>query len=435
MQNDFSLRSLLPLAVLAAVPLGLWLLARLSNRLQSRMVLSPLTMVFMNLSRNKLRTMLTTLSVMVALFLFCTLGGVLDTLKASIEVGSRSRLISRNAISLVFPIPYAYRDRIAAVPGVKNVAIQNWFGGQDPVNPRNFFAQFAVDEEFYRVYARDMRILEATEPQAMTSTPEGIDPRLASYLEDQTGAVIGRKLMEKMGWKLGQKITLNGTIYPGTWEYTIHAVYAPNDRSFGEETMFFPFRYLDQKGMGGQKAVGIYVLELTDPSQSAAVAQQVDGMFENSSAATRTESEQAFQAGFVSMYGNIPFVLRVIGLAIVFAILLIAANTMVMSIRERTTEFGVLKTLGFRDRTVFGLVLAEAAIITLGGGILGALLAKFLIEWSGFNFGGFLPPMSVYWSTVIAGIVISFVVGAVSGLIPAWQASRLRIVDALRRVD
>uniref|UniRef100_A0A832MJ75 ABC transporter permease n=1 Tax=Eiseniibacteriota bacterium TaxID=2212470 RepID=A0A832MJ75_UNCEI len=435
MSPDAVLRMLVPLAAVVAVPLGLWLVARLSDAVQARFTLSPLTMVFMNLSRNKVRTLLTTLSVTVALFLFCTLGGVLDTLDASIEVGSRSRLVTRNAISLVFPVPFAYRDRIAAVPGVREVGIQNWFGGQDPVNPRNFYAQFAVDERFLRIYRREMDIVEATQPQAARPVPEGVDPRLAGYLEDRTGAIVGRALMTKMGWRLGQRVTVNGTIYPGTWEFTIRAVYAARQRSFGEEVLYFPFDYLDQRGMAGSKQVGIYVIDVDDPARSAAVARAVDALFENSSAATRTESEQAFQAGFVSMYGNVPFVLRVIGLAIVFAILLIAANTMVMSIRERTTEFGVLKTLGFRDGTVFGLVLAEAAVITLGGGVLGALLAKFLIEWSGFNFGGFLPPMSVYWTTVIAGIAISFAVGAVSGLIPAWQASRLRIVDALRRVD
>jgi putative ABC transport system permease protein len=241
--------------------------------------------------------------------------------------------------------------------------------------------------------------------------------------------------MAKMGWKLGQTVTVNGTIYPGTWEFTIRAVYAAKQKSFGEEVLFFPFRYLDQRGLQGGRQVGIYVLELTDADRAPAVQQQVDDLFRNSAAATRTESEQAFQAGFVSMYGNVPFVLRVISLAMVFAILLVAANTMMMSMRERTAEFGVLKTLGFTDGTVFGLVLGEAAVITLGGGVLGAFLAKFLIEWSGFNFGGFLPPMTVYWSTVVTGIGIAFLMGAVSGLIPAWQASRLRIVQALRPGD
>ena len=392
-------------------------------------------LVLVNLGRNKRRTILTTLSVMVGVFLYCTLGGVLDTLQESIKVGSMSRLVSRNKISLIFPMPFSYRDRIAAVPGVKRVGFQNWFGGQDPKDTRQFFAQFAVDDQFFAVYRDDVEIVEASAPQVQVGVPEGTDPKLAAFFQEQTACVVGRKLMEKRGWKLGQTITLSGTIYPGNWEYTIRAVYAAKKKSFGEETMLFRFKYLDERGMGGQSMVGVYILELSDPDRAAAVAKQVDAMFENSSAATLTESEQAFQAGFVSMYGNVPFVLRVIGLAIVFAILLVAANTMLMAFRERTSEIGVLKTLGFTDGSVFGMVLAEAAIITLGGGVLGAMLAKFVIEGSGFNFGGFLPPMSVYWSTVFTGIGFAFLMGAVSGLIPAWRASNLRIVDALRRVD
>lgn len=394
-----------------------------------------LNLVFVNLGRNKIRSVLTYLSVTVALFLFCALGGVLDTLDDAIKFGSEVRLVTRNAISLVFPMPQSYGPRIAAMPGVKRVAIQNWFGGQDPKDERGFYAQFAVDPEFYRIYRDDMEIVEATAPPVETPVPDGIDPKLASYLQEQTAAVVGRKLMEKKGWKLGQTVTIAGTIYPGEWPVTIRAVYAAKKKAFGEETMFFSFKYLEQKGMGGQGQVGVYVLELDNPDAAPGVAKQVDALFANSSAATRTESEQAFQAGFVSMYGNIPFVLKVIGFAVVFAILLVAANTMVMAVRERTSEIGVLKTLGFEDATVFRMVLLEAAILTLGGGLTGALLAKFAIEGSGFNFGGFLPPMSVYWSTVLTGITIAVVVGAVSGLIPAWQASKLRIVDALRRVD
>jgi len=394
-----------------------------------------LGLVLVNLGRNKRRTILTTLSVMVGVFLFCTLGGVLDTLQESIKVGSMSRLVTRNKVSLIFPMPFAYRDRIAAVPGVQRVGISNWFGGQDPKDPRNFYAQFAVDAPYYAVYRPDVEIVEASEPQVQASVPEGVDPKLAAYLQERTACVVGKKLMEKNGWKLGQTITLNGTIYPGVWEYTIRAVYRAKKRSFSEETMLFHFDYLSERGMQGQNMVGVYVLELSDPDRASEVGKQVDAMFENSSAATLTESEQAFQAGFVSMYGNVPFVLRVIGLAIVFAILLVAANTMMIAFRERTSEIGVLKTLGFEDGTVFGLVLAEAAVITLGGGILGAMLAKFVIEGSGFNFGGFLPPMSVYWGTVFAGVAIAFVMGAVSGLIPAWRAANLRIVEALRRVD
>ena len=393
-----------------------------------------LKLVIVNLFRNPLRTFLTMASVAVALFLFCALGGVLDTLQEAIKVGSESRLITRNKISLVQFIPMAYRQRIEAVPGVKRVAVQNWFGGQDPADTKGFFAQFAVDDTWYGIYGKDYELVDATPATVPATIPEGADPRLAAYFTEQTACVVGQKLMQKKGWKLGQTITLAGTIFPGSWPFTIRAVYHAKKKSFGDETMFFHYKYLIEKGLRGFDYAGTFVLELNDPSQASDITRAVDSQFENAAPATLTETEQAFQAGFVSMYGNIPFVLRVIGLAIVFSILLIAANTMMTSIRERTSEFGVLKTLGFTDGAVFGMVVIEAAVITLGGGLLGALGARALVSGASVP-GGFFPPMSVYWGTVLTGIAIAVVIGAVSGLVPAVQASRLRIVDALRRVE
>lgn len=392
-------------------------------------------LVLVNLGRNPLRTLLTLASVTLALFLFCALSGVLDTLQESIKVGSETRLITRNKVSLIFPMPQSYMQRLQAVDGVKRVAISNWFGGTDPVNPRDFFAQFAVDENYFPIYSTDVDIVEHSPLPAGVPAPAGVDPKLAAFETEQTACIVGIKLMEKRGWKLGQQVTVRGTIYPGDWTFTIRGVYKAKKRSFDESSLLFHFKYLEQKGMGGSGQVGVYVLELTDPSRAGAVASAIDGMFESSAPSTRTESEQAFQAGFVSMYGNLPFVLRLVGLAIVFSILLIAANTMMTSMRERTSEFAVLKTLGFTDGAVFAMVVAEAAVITVGGGAIGALAAKFGIERSGFNMMGFLPAMSVYWSTVCTGIGIALLIGAVSGLIPALQASRLRIVDALRRVE
>jgi putative ABC transport system permease protein len=395
-----------------------------------------LSLVLVNLGRNKRRTILTLLSVTFALFLYCALGGVLDTLAESIKVGSETRLVTRNKISLVFPLPLAYRERIAAVPGVKRVAVSNWFGGQDPNDPHNFFAQFGVDAATYMpAYRNDVDIVAASAPQVEVALPPDVDPKLAAFMEEQTACVVGEALFKRMKWKLGQTVTINGTIYPGSWPFTIRAVYHAKNKSFGEENLLFHWKYLDQHGMGGRSMVGIYVLELSDPARAGAITGEVDAMFENSAAATRTETERAFQAGFVSMYGNIPFVLKVIGLAVVFAILLVAANTMAMAFRERVPEIGVLKTLGFTDGTIFRLVLIEAAVITFGGGALGALAAKFLIEGSHFNAMGFLPPMTVRWSTVAAGVGMAVLIGAVSGLIPAWQASRLRIVQALRPAE
>ena len=391
-----------------------------------------LSLILVNLGRNRRRTILTLLSVAVALFLFSALGGVIDTLQGAIKVGSEARLMTRNAISLVFPLPLADREKIAAVPGVRSVSVSNWFGGQDPKDPHNFYAQFGVDAAtYFPIYASDLAIVEASPPQARVTLPAGLDPQLAAFMSEQTACVVGEKLMKRMGWRLGQTVTVKGTIYPGDWPFTIRAVYRAKNKSFGEDALLFHWKYLDERGTGGSGMVGIFILQLSDPGRAADVARQVDAMFENSATATHTETERAFQAGFVSMYGNIPFVLKIIGFAVVFAILLVAANTMMMSFRERTSEIGVMKTLGFGDTTVFLVVLAEAAVITLGGGLLGAGLAKLLIP--GLNLM-VLPPMRVEWSTVVRGVLVAFLLGAVSGLIPAWRAARLRIVDALRRV-
>ncbi|HEY3216012.1 MAG TPA: ABC transporter permease [Candidatus Eisenbacteria bacterium] len=394
------------------------------------------SLVLVSLGRNKRRTILTMLSVVVALFLFCALRGVLDTLDASIKVSSEARLVTRNAISLIFPLPLSYRERLTAIPGVKSVAHANWFGGRDPVDPGNFYAQFAVDAPNYLpMYTSDIEIVAADRPQVETPVPPGIDPKLASFISERDACVVGERLFKRMKWKLGQQVPVSGTIFPGTWTFTIRAVYHAKNPAFGEEAMLFHWKYLSEKGMNGQGIVGWYVLELADPARAGDVIRSVDAMYANSAASTRTETERAFQAGFVSMYGNVPFLIGVIGLAVVFAILLVAANTMMMATRERTSEFGVMKTLGFDDGTIFRVVLAEAAIITLGGGALGALLAKLVIEGSGFNAGGLLPPMTVGWATVATGIGIAVLMGATSGLVPAWQASRLKIVEALRRPE
>jgi len=391
-----------------------------------------LSLVFVNLRRNWLRTLLTQGSVMVALFLFCTLGGILDTLKSAADSGARDRLATRNAISLTQWMPYNYKDRIATIPGVRLVCVQNWFGARDPNDSKGFFAQFAVDENFWPMYHKDFSIVEASPPQVAVALPPGQDPKLAAYFAERSACVVGAELMKKKGWKLGQTVKLEGTIFPGTWDFVIRAVYHRREGGTWQDDLFlFHFDYLVEKGTGGQPYAGVFKLDIADPARSAGIAKQVDAMFENSDAQTLTESEQAFGAGFVSMYGNVPFALRVIGLAVVFTILLIAANTMVTAVRERTGEIGVMKTLGYTDGTIFTLVVVEAALVTVVGGVAGALLAKLL---TGYNMG-FLPPLTVQWSTILTGIAIAAGIGAVSGLIPAITASRMRIVDALRRVD
>jgi putative ABC transport system permease protein len=311
----------------------------------------------------------------------------------------------------------------------------NWFGGIDPKERRMSFAQFAVDAPtFLPMFARDMVIVRGSEAPPGARTPAGIDPKLAAFLNEQTACIVGEELMKRKGWQLDQTVTLAGTILPGDWPFTIRAVYRAGGPGVSEESVFFHWKYMDQMAGGRMPGVGMYYLELASPERAAQVARQVDALFATSSPATRTETERAFQAGFISMLGNVPFALNVVGLAVVFAILLIAANTMMMAFRERTAEIGVLKTLGFEDATVFALVLAEASVITLGGGLAGALLAKLLLEGAS-PFGWLLPSMVVYWRTVALGVAVAVAVGAVSGLLPAWRAARLRIVDAIRRVE
>ncbi len=390
------------------------------------------TLVFANLGRNKVRTVLTTLSVFVALFLFCSVRALTDTLEDTINVGNESRLITRNKTSLVFPLPMGHLEKIRAIPGVRAVTWSNWFGGTDPVDAKNFYAQFAIDPTTYLpMYDTDLAIVEAS-PAAGLSAPADMDPKLAAFMNERTAAIVGEGLMKKQGWKLGQTIRITGTIYPGSWPFVIRAVYRPKVKGLDDLTVYFHWDYLYENS-NRQAQVGVFSLELADPNRAGQIIRTVDAAFENSSAPTRTETERAFQAGFVSMMGNIPFVVRVLGGAIAFAILLVAMNTMMMAIRERTGEFGVLKTLGFSDRYLFLLVLAEALLITLLGGVAGAFFAWFLIG-NGKVSLPFFPPMSVHWETVVTGIALAAFMGTVSGLVPAWQTARLRIVDALRRV-
>lgn len=390
-------------------------------------------LVWVNLMRNKLRTFLTLASVFVALFLFSSLGAILDTFQAAADSGSRERLAVRHAISLTNFLPGNYKERILGVPGVKRVCTQTWFGGIDPVEPKQMRQRFAVDDDFWPMYRKDFSIVKWSEPQAAVSLPADTDPHLAAYWLERNACVVGEQIFTKRGWKLGQTIHLEGTLFRGTWDFVIRGVYRRAEGgTWNEDLILFHNEYLREKGLGGEDLVGVFKAEIPDPSQSANIARQIDAIFENSDNATKTESEQAFGAGFISMFGNVPFALRMIGFAVVFTILVISANTMVMAVRERTGEIAVLKTLGFRNSTIFHLVVAEAAIITTGGGLLAAIVAKFGLDNAPFPF---FNQLTITWPTVLLAVAIAVGLGAVSGFIPAWQASRLRIVDALRRVD
>jgi putative ABC transport system permease protein len=373
-------------------------------------------LIWVNLLRNKRRTLLTVLSVTVALFLFTTLRSVVTALDAVSEVGSEARLITRSATGITFALPQSYFERLRAQEGVQSVSWANWFGGIY-VNESNFFAQLAIDHETYLAMYPEMAIP---------------DDQRQAFLNERTAVLVGRGLMERFGWTLGQNVTLQGTIFPGDWDFTIRAVYVPDDPSFGDQLFFFHYDYL-YEGVNGNIIPGWYVIQLNDPGAAPAAIDRIDRMFENSSSPTKTETEKAFNASFVTMWGNIGFLVKAIGTAVFFAILLVAANTMMMAGRERIGENAVLKTLGFQDGLLFRLVLVESVLITLLGGALGVFASK-LMFGPGNPVSSFIQGFEVAWSTVILGLVMATLLGMISGIVPAWQAMKLPVVQALRRV-
>lgn len=377
-----------------------------------------LRIVLANLARHKRRTFLTTAGIALALFLFASLRTVVTTLQATAQFGSARRLVTTNATGIVFALPLSYADRLRAVPGVKAVSWANWFGGKYGDGKR-FFAQFAVDPASYLAMYPEM-VLPPEQKEA--------------FLREKTAIIVGRRLLDVYGWKLGQNITVQGTIFPGDWTFTIRGVYTPSNKVLNDDMLLFRHDYFDER-IGRAGVAGWYVIEIDDPNNAGRIAKGIDDMFRNSSAATKTGTEQAFNASFATMWGNVSLLMGTIGMAVVFAILLVSTNAMMMSARERTRDIAVLKTIGFSDRVLFGLVMAEAAVITLTGAFVGLGAAKWLYRATNFNGAGFLPGFDVTIGTLLFGGGIALLLMLASGLVPAIQAARLPVVVALRRVE
>jgi putative ABC transport system permease protein len=379
-----------------------------------------LGLVIRNLFHSRRRTIFTILSITIALFLFTTLQTVITAFNSAVEFADAARLIVRRSTSLVFPLPLAYRERIAAVDGVTGITWANWFGGvyQDP---KQFFAKFAVDSKtYFDIYPE----IEVPADQ------------MKAYQSERTATIVGEGLAKKYGWKIGDTIPITGTIYPhpdGEWRFIVRGIYHPRSSDVDANTMYFHWDYLNQTF---QEAgiVGIYIIRLASPDLSARVASDIDAAFANSPAETKTETEEAFQASFISMMGNIAFLVNAIGAAVVFAILLVTFNTMMMAARERTGEIAIMKALGYGDGLILVLVIGEALLISLTGGLLGTLGAWGFFTLIKFNAGGMVPSFIVKPTTIVFGILLSITMGILSGIVPAVQASRLRIAQAFREV-
>jgi putative ABC transport system permease protein len=377
-----------------------------------------LPLVLANLARHKLRTILTIASVALALFLFASLRTVVTTLNAGAQVSSASRMIVQNSTAFVIPLPMGYASRLASVPHVEAVTWANWFGGKYGDGKR-FFAQFAIDPESYLKMYPELALA---------------DDQKQAFLRERSSAVIGEGLVKQFGWKVGDNVTLQGTIFPGDWTFTIRGIYHPTLKEYGDDSFMFHYDYLYEK-YPDRVTPGWFIMKIDDPSAAPTVAKTIDDQFRNSSAPTKTGTEKAFAAGFASMWGNVKLLMSTIGMAVVFAILLVTANAMMMNQRERRSEVAVMKTVGFSDRQVFGLVIVEAAVISLIGAVLGLGAATLLPVVTGFGDGGFLPGFHVTLGTQLFGAGVALLLAVASGLFPAWQASQLPVVQALRRVE
>jgi putative ABC transport system permease protein len=377
-------------------------------------------LILANLLRKKMRLVLTLGSFAVALFLFAFLAVVQKAFNLGADIANARRLVTINRVSIIQPIPLAYRDKIARIPGVAAVTHYNWFGGiyQDE---KNFFPQFVMDP--------------ATQRQVY---PELIvpDDQWNNFLQDRQGAIVGARTAKRFGWKIGDRIPIKTALWGGgAWEFNIDGIYHGQHPQDDDTQFWLQWDYFEERVPERVKGqVGWYVILLDSPDDALRVAKAVDAEFANSPYETKTDTESAFAAGWVKQFGNVRLLILSIGSVVFFTLLLVTGNTMAISVRERTGELAVLKAIGFKDGTVLFLVLAEALAIALAGGLLGLGLALLAIPSLSTALAGMLPILILPKSALAAGIGFTLFVGAASGLLPGLSAMHLRVVNALRRV-
>jgi putative ABC transport system permease protein len=380
-----------------------------------------LPLVWRNLRRRKVRTLFTTLSIAVAFLLFGVLAALNLAFSAGVDVADMDRLILTHKVSLIQLLPLSYQARIEAIPGVVDVVHQTWFGGiyQDP---KNFFMQMPVDpEQWLRMYP-ELRLP---------------DDQRKKFIAERTCAVVGRATANRFGWKVGDRVPLRATIWvkrdgSRTWEFDICGIYDAVKPGVDTTAFMFHYDYFDESRQFAQGLVGWYVIRIADPSRAKEIIDKIDGTFANSEYETKTVPEKAFAQAFAQQVGDIGAIIRAIITAVFFTILLVAANTMAQSVRERTSELAVLKTLGFGNGLVLVLVLLESCAIAVVGGAIGLSLA-WLFTQGGDPTGGMFPAFYIPTSDLGAGVALALALGLVAGAMPATQAMRLRIADALRR--
>ena len=382
-----------------------------------------LKLILRNAFRHRLRSLLTVAGMCVAILAFALLRTVVSAWYAGVEASSANRLVTRNSISLVFPLPLSYRDKIRQIDGVKSVSYGNWFGGYY-IDRKNFFANFAVEPESY-----------------LSLYPEYLLPenQRTAFYRDRRSCLVGRKLARRFGWQVGDNITLIGTIFPGKWDLVLRAIYRGRDDTIDENQFFLHWDYLNEslKKTTPRRAdqVGFYVIGIAAPELAARTAEAIDRTFENSRAETLTETEKAFQLSFVSMSEAIITAIRLVSFVVIVIILVVVANTMVMSVRERAGEYAVFKTLGFGSFYLSALILGESLLISGLGGALGIALTFPAARAFAAAVGNWFPVFKVEALTLYLAGAGFLAVGIVAAVIPIWRVVSVRVVESIGRIE
>ncbi len=379
-------------------------------------------LILRNSLRHRLRTTLTILGMAIAILSFGLLRTVVDAWYSGVEGAAADRLVTRNAISLIFRLPLAYLNKIKAIPGIKRVAYGFWFGGVY-IDEKNFFPQFAVDlPNYLDIYSEF--VIPPEQRQVL--------------LKERNACVAGRKLAQRFGWKPGDIITLKGTIFPGNWELVLRAIYQGVEETTDETRFFFHWDYVNETMKKNFPAVanqvGWFISQVADIDQAPAIAGQIDATFRNSLAETLTESEKAFQMGFVSMTKAIIMAIQVVSYVVIAIILIVLANTMAMTARERQEEHAVLKTLGFQGRHLVALIAGESVAIALMGGVAGLMAIFPAAHLFRRALGNYFRVFTVSDETLIICLAIAVIIGALAAIFPAWRAARVPIAEGLRRI-
>jgi putative ABC transport system permease protein len=382
-----------------------------------------LKLVFKNTLRHKLRTSLTILGIVIAVIAFGLLRTVVSVWDSSVDAASADRLITRHSVSFIFPLPYAYKQKIESLDGVSKVSFSNWFGGVYK-DKNNFFARVAVDHE---------TIFDIM-PEFLLSPKE-----LSDFKKERNACVIGAEIAKQYKIKVGDPMVLEGDIYPGRWEFVVRGIYKPKFKNTDATQMMFRWDMLNERmevespGRAGE--VGWYIVKMKDPNKAADISSRVDALFKNSTAETKTETEKAFTQGFVAASSAIITAMDFMSFVIIGIIMLVLANTMIMAARERTREYAVFKTLGFSGKHLIGLILGESLFIAMLGGVIGILLTYPIV--AGFEQAipkGFFPFFFIETKTIIFALGSAMLIGVLASIFPIQRALTTKIVDGFRFV-